>query len=83
MAWTGVVPAAGNRSQQWDRAAASQVSAMTASAESEIRSWGMFRNVLKLFTGPSTSPSTVARVKGNILEGSSYPCGSLSFPLEH
>lgn len=64
-------------------AAASQLSATTLSAESEIRSWGLHRNIPRLFTGPSASHSAVIRVKGNILEGSSCPWGSLSFPLEH
>lgn len=59
--------------QQRDRAAASQVSATTVSAEREIRSWGLYRNVPRLFTGPSPNPSAMVRVKGNILEGSSYP----------
>lgn len=69
---TSAVPPTGNSSQQRDRAAASQVSAATVSAESEIRSWGLYRNVPKLFTGPSASPSAVVRVKGNVLEGTSY-----------
>lgn len=70
---TSAVPPTGNSSQQRDRAAASQVSAATVSAESEIRSWGLYRNVPKLFTGPSASPSALVRVKGNVLEGTSYP----------